>query len=629
MKKFNINLIIVVLVSINCSCKKYLDVVPDNIATIDNSFTLRSKAEQYLFTCYSYLPTDGNRSTNAAMYGADEVWHYGTGQVIAKGNQSVSSPQNNYWEGTNSAKPLFEGIRTCNIFLDNVGKVEGLDNYERDRWIAEAKFLKAYYHFYLLRMYGPIPVIRENIPVNASLDELTPPREPIDVCVAYIVQLLDESLEFLPSKIQAENTELGRITQAINLAVKAKVLVMAASPLFNGNIEYSNFKNAQGIPFFNQTYDPQKWKIAADACKKAIDLCHTNGNKLYYYKDNDPNALLVSPETNLKMNIRNAIASKWNSETVWANPNSRTADLQIYSQPRLDGNAPGQSSLAGELAPTLKMAELFYSKNGVPISEDVTYDYNGRFNLRNAVNAERFYIKEGYQTVGLHFDREARFYADLGFDGGIWYGQGIITDVNNWYVQAKLGQPAGKNSAGKYSTTGYWPQKLVNPNSVYSATANYQVVDYPWPQIRLADLYLLYAEALNEAVGPDVPDVLTYIDLVRKRAGLPGVVESWSTYSNNPVKFTTKVGMRAIIHRERAIEMAFEGHRFWDLRRWKEAPQVLNAPIQGWDITQAEAVTYYRVLTLFSQTFRSRDYFFPISELELTINKKLIQNPGW
>src|SRR5690606_20069951 len=108
---------------------------------------------------------------------------------------------------------------------------------------------------------------------------------------------------------------------------------------------------------------------------------------------------------------------------------------------------------------------------------------------------------------------------------------------------------------------------------------------YPWPEIRLADLYLMYAEALNETSGP-VSDVHKYLDLIRKRAGLESVTDSWQKYSKNPAKPTTKDGMRAIIRRERLIELAFEGSRFWDLRRWKESARELNGPVRGWDVSQ-------------------------------------------
>lgn len=146
--------------------------------------------------------------------------------------------------------------------------------------------------------------------------------------------------------------------------------------------------------------------------------------------------------------------------------------------------------------------------------------------------------------------------------------------------------------------------------------------------LRLGDLYLLYAEALNELNGPS-EKVYEYLDLIRSKAGLKGVLESWSNFSNVPHKPTTQEGLREIIQRERAIDMAFEGERFWDLRRWKTAPLELNKPITGWDVDQELIEGFYRERILFNQTFRMKDYFWPIHENDLLVNKNLVQAPGW
>jgi hypothetical protein len=150
-----------------------------------------------------------------------------------------------------------------------------------------------------------------------------------------------------------------------------------------------------------------------------------------------------------------------------------------------------------------------------------------------------------------------------------------------------------------------------------------------WPEMRYADLLLLTAEALNESKTQPDDEVYKYIDAVRKRAGLEGVVDSWNKYSENPDRPTTKSGMRAIIQRERKIELAFEGQYHWDCRRWKTAPSELNRPIQGWTVTESDVDAYYQVFTVYTQKFSLRDYFMPIPESDLINNPQLIQNPGW
>jgi len=164
---------------------------------------------------------------------------------------------------------------------------------------------------------------------------------------------------------------------------------------------------------------------------------------------------------------------------------------------------------------------------------------------------------------------------------------------------------------------------------VHNETNGLTYRDYAWPEIRLADVYLMYAEALNEVQGP-TPTVLEYVDLVRERAGLEGVVSSWQNFSTNPSKYTTQNGMREIIRRERSIELAYEGKNYWDIRRWKTAAREFNELIRGWNMGADTESGYYRIINLYQQRFASpRDYFWPINTNTLIQNPNLVQNPGW
>ncbi|CAG5007816.1 hypothetical protein DYBT9275_04132 [Dyadobacter sp. CECT 9275] len=625
------------LLIILAGCKKYLDIVPDNVATIDNAFKMRTDAEKYLFTCYNNLPQFGVEGADPGFLTGDEfaTVYPPQGNIntdlyrIARGEQNIVSPIANFWDDK-----FFQAIRECNIFLENVDKVRDLSALEKKRWVAEVKFLKAYYHYYLLRMYGPIPIIKTNLPISASIEEVKVSRQHVDSVFNYTVTLMDEAIADLPAVLPIEFAELGRVTKSIAMSVKAEVLVTAASPLFNGNSNYANLKNKNGGALFSTSASVAKWEKARDACKEAVDACIANGHKLYEFIPRSASTR-VSDSTQLLMSIRAAVTDKWNAELIWGASNSTgggTRGFQSLSQARLSpftGTIPNES-IGSMLAPPLHIAEMFYSNNGVPIEEDKSYPYASRFTaLRRAVAGERYYIKEGYTTVQLHYDREPRFYADLGFDGGIWFGQGKNDDNNTWVLEGKLGQTGGRQGASLYSVTGYWPKKLVNYNNAINDPAQqYSVEGYPFPIMRLADLYLLYAEALNEASGPSA-EVYQWLDRVRKRAGLKGVVESWTNYSSKPSKVTTKEGLREIIQRERLIELVFESKRFWDLRRWKVAENYLQRPINGWDITQREAVNYYRVRSIFSSSFSLKDYFWPISENSLIVNPNLVQNPGW
>ncbi|MCD0486665.1 RagB/SusD family nutrient uptake outer membrane protein [Pedobacter sp. MC2016-14] len=629
-----VRLAILIFVSIFSSCKDYLDIVPDSLATIDNAFTMRSEAEKFLYTCYSYMPKDGNLEQDPALLGGDEIWainnspkpNFSHGVFnLALGLQSTVNPI-----GEGMWVNLYKGLRDCNIFLERIGSVPDLGEQERKEWIAEVKFLKAYYHFYLVRMYGPIPLIRENLSADISIADVKIARAPVDECFAYIKQLLDEAKDDLPPNVVDPAKMLGRITKPIVYALKAKVMVTAASPLFNGNTDQATLRNRDGTQLFNQQFSTVKWDSAVVACKQAIEVCHAAGHKLYKYNPS-VSVFVLTEEIKTQLSLRLAFTERWNSEVIWANTQSVNNTTQRMATPNVNPLYQENPTIGYELAPPLKIADMFYTKNGVPITEDNAWNA-ALTPTRVGSAADQRYIRLDYETAGSNFDREPRFYADLGFDGGVWYGQGYYNDAipsGTYFVQAKKGQLNGKSKPDYGSITGYFIKKYVHYQNVQnSGVSDYTVTAYPWPLIRLPQLYLMYAEALNEQGGPGA-EVHEYINLVRERAGLKTVRESWTNYSNNPGKFESKNGMQEIIQQETMIELAFEGARFWDLRRWKRNIVEYRKPIQGWDIEQSTAAFYYRKKFIFDQRFGLKDYFFPIRDFSITTNRNLVQNIGW
>lgn len=637
----------IIAFSILTGCTDFLDVVPDNIATIEMAFNNRTNAEKYLATCYSYIPLYGAQRDNPGLTSGNDIWFYTMEDAsfnnkwsfgIANGLQNTSDPLNNYWDGGNGGKQLYRAIRDCNIFIENVSdrtKVADLDETERRRWIAEIKVMKAFYHYYLFQLYGPIPIVDVNLPISAPEEEVRIKRDKIETVVSYIVDLINEAVTDLPLKIYNEATEMGRITQPAALAIKAKTLLLAASPLFNGNTDYANFKDKDGEPFFPQTNDANKWKIASDACKEALDVALKAGHDLYDFKEetleNLPENLMYS------MNVRQAVTERFNKELVWGCGKSYTYDLQCMCQPRiLLFHGEKQNTCKGAYSPTLDIAEMFYSNNGVPIEEDKEWaasnSYNNRYETAVATATDKYFIKEGYQTVKLHFNREPRFYGTLGFDGSSWYGHGKEHADDLYNLEAKKGQITGQSQLANYSVTGYYAKKLVYYKNIISESSAV-IEEYPFPIVRLADLYLMYAEALNEATdnGEFVPkEVYDNIDIIRKRSGLEGVVDSWSKYSINPEKPSTKEGMREIIRKERQIELALEGSRFYDLRRWKLARSTYNnALVRGWSIDQETTEDYYVIRNIAQMKYVQKDYLWPLKYDDIINNPNLIQNPGW
>lgn len=642
MNKKNLLIAASIFTSLISSCN-FLEVIPDNIATIDYAFRNKTVAEKFLFTCYSYRPPIGDVRLDPAMNGSDETWmFYGiasqpplTNALIGRGFQGSTDPILNFWDGRRDASNLWQGIRDCNIFLENIEKVNDLPSYDKKRWIAEVKFLKAYYHYYLLKCFGPIPIVDVNLPVFATPEQVRIYREPIDKVVEYITNLMAEAAKDLPKSINlVEGTEAGRVDNLAALAVRAEVLLFAASPLFNGNKDYSTMVDNRGLQLFPQNYDPNKWKLAADACKQAIDSCLAQGKALYTAID----ALVAAqPEPfRLQTTYRQAICDRWNKELIWGNTRYDNELLQKQSMVRIIRmNAEAENLIRAEWAPTLKTAEAYYSSNGVPINEDKEWNSNGWYTKRYRVRTEpssgdeKYFVKEGERTVYLHYNREPRFYASLGFDKAIYFGNGYNTFPDNVkYVDFIVRGVSGKVGSSNYSITGYNAKKMHSfKNGIAVNTVNYEY--FPFPIIRLADLYLMYAEAVNEFSGPS-DEVYSYIDQVRARAGLKGVRDSWQQYSIYPDKPSSQQGLREIIQKERTIELALEGKRFWDLKRWKKIEEQNDQP-RGWNITGENEADFYKVVNVAREAvlFTVKDYFWPIREDNLAVNPNLIQNYGW
>lgn len=622
------------------SCSDYLYVVPDDIPTMEHAFSNRTTTEKFLFTCYSYLPDPSNPFAVPGLMSSRECWMlpsegsswywvYGDGNGtnlnawhIARGLQNTNRPQLNFWDGDYGGNNLFVALRDCNIFLENVDKASGIDLGEKKRWIAEVKFLKAYFHFFLLRMYGPIPIVRTNIPVSALPEEVRVFREPVDEVAQYIVSLLDEIADDLPPYIINETEELGRITKPAALALKAKTLVLTASPIFNGNPYYSGFTDDRNTTLFHQgNSDVTKWEKAAEAIKEAIDCAEIEGNRnLYVF--NEP--LQVAPSIRTELSIRGAVTERWNEEIIWGTTKDDSWMQRLSTVRHVNGLNLTHSCA---LAPTLDIAELFYTDNGLPINEDYDYTalYQNRYKTRIATEDDNDYIRTGFETANLHFNREPRFYASLTFDGCWFFANSNV----NSPIEMKAGTTGGRNAAERYSITGYFPKKMVNRESVFSSSGftNYM---YSFPYIRLADLYLLYAEALNEIKNTPDDEVFKWIDSVRIRAGLKGVRETWTaSCSMHPEYIANQDRMREIIHRERLIELVFENEPYWDILRWKEAETRWNRPVRGWNIYGSTTEDFYEVKVIASSSFGFKDYLAPIRQSSMDINPNLRQNPGW
>lgn len=629
--------LVAMLVMFSASCKKYLDVVPDNVATLESAFSNANETQAYLFGCYATLQDLADVRRNAGFTTSGEIlFPYplqdqttlggaggDAGFSIMRGTQNSGNPVLNYWDGYNMGLNMWQAIRKCNTLIENINIPLDLSDFNKKRWIAEARFLKAYFHYWLLRMYGPIPIVDANLPVDATTEQVRIKQQSVDSCFSYVVSQLNLAIPDLPNVIQNTVAEQGRITALIALAVKAEVLATQASPLFNGNPDYIAMKGKDGQSLFPAAADPNKWKKAADACKAAIDAATAAGASLYQLKLSG-NIVHMSDSTRRLLSIQGAFTDTWNPEQLWTlNP---TYGWQYMSMPRVTADAAANVfAVYSNFSVPIGESELFYTSSGVPIEEDKSWDYKNRYQVQNGDTAHAYYIKFKYPSAKGNFNREQRYYADVAFDGSTWFGSGNTDDNNPNYVNAVNGYASPPDQL-RYNATGYWPKKLVPYQSTPGQNSVWQ--SYSWPFMRLPGLWLLYAECLNEVNGPGA-EVYSYIDKVRTRAGLEGVQASWSKYSVNPGKPNTKDGLRQIIHQERRIELCFEGQAGWDLRRWKELQNVLSKPLQGWNVFNRTVPGYYQIINVLQPVFAVKNYLYPIQTYDILTNPNLVQTLYW
>ena len=640
MKKYLLSILCGILLLPGCN---YLDMVPEkDIETVESLFEQRTKVELWWKGLYAELNNIfADFRVNTAYLGADEfvtcqALHSSTlynldGLKIADGLQMSQNPYGSIWYR------MYVVIRNCNIFLENVDHTYNMSEEDRNWWKADVKAVKAYVYFELVRRYGPICLVPQNMPVDLPVKDYQLPRQHVDTCFKEIINLLEESMEYVPKHSQRISNYGHTFSLEAVYALKAKVLLYAASPLFNGNAFYSDFKNKNGELLFNSTYDRNKWLLAAEAADKAAEMCEDGGRALVLGATGKKTDLL-----NKMADIENMSFSRFNNSEYlleWKYPST----FYQFILPRLVGDDDNFDSQAlGCLSPSMKMVEMYYTANGLPIDADITWNYSNRYKL--ASESSPVYegvIPMNIDVVNLHLRREPRFYACIAGDRMYWQrGTNTADKDYNFLVKAHKGEePWGTQydfivSNSWQNINGYWLKKHLFSWFNTLGYANNLQGNETAAIIRLAEVYLMQAEAWNEYL--DQPDSRVYdpLDKVRERAGVLPVREAWGSYSNNPVKVTTKVGMRDIIHQEYGIEFAFEGHRYWDIRRWLTAHQTMNEKQYGWNVIGTTDQAFYNYETgpvvVYSSTkfIAPRAYLDPFDAEEI-LSSGMVQNPGW
>lgn len=598
-----------------CGCN-YLDIVPDDSPTLEDAFKNETTAENFVYSCYSFMPDYGDVKLNQSLFTNEmtATYHWGVQyfqfMYFQQGSISSSNPVDDLWQN------CYQGIRQCFIFLDNINKVVpvaiNMADYEvkKKQWLGEINFLIAYYHYVLLKHYGPIVIIDKLIPLDAGDDLMFKHRLPYDECVNQIAAMFDKAIADLPNTLQT--SDYGKPSKLVAQSIKARMYLYAASPLFNGNSQYySNFRDNKGTLLISQVPDKEKWKTAMDETLKAIQMAESLGNvNLYEYKSQ--NTKTLSKFDQAIANSRYTLLDKWNSEIIWAytryKEDPQGNSYQNFCTPT--GFRVGNP--LGSLGPTLKPVEIFYTKNGIPGDEDPAYDWNNRMT-----------VAPKDSTIMLHRDREPRFYAAIGYDRGPYEINGdTIT------LRMRKGELNGtSNLTTGHLYGGYAVKKGIHPNNQVTANT-WSINAYPITLIRLAELYLNYAEAYAEYHGKLDGDAKGYFNKIRDKAGIPSIDESFPGAATGSM---TK--LREIIHRERLIEFVFEGQWLYDLKRWKKAIEFFasdNTGMYGLNSNGATEKDFYqRTKLVHPMLFEQKHYLYPIKQDYVNINYNLVQNPEW
>ena len=630
---------LILLVSGGCN---YLDQEPERQGTLEEALADVNSAREFLYSCYSFMPASSDHNGEPQLQGASDEhylsshwatdWHFS--KVPNLGMQTAGNPIYNYWSYfTSTTQPsrckaynLYGAIRQCYTLLNRINSVPGITQADIDDISSQARFLVAYYHYVLLRLYGPIVIVEDELPLDAPDEIAYPKRVPYDKCVQWISDRLDEVAQQLPPTRTADMW--GAPTSVIAKALKSRLLLYAASPLFNGNAEYySDFKNKDGELLMNIEYDKEKWKKAMDAAEEAINLAVSAGHKLFSYPNQEAGS---SDFEKGYMNERYKIVSmpsEGNTDIIWAYTGS-ASNLSVMNA--VLGLAPGSTSVpSGGVSPSFLMVETYLTENGLPIDKDPEFDYANRYSIADIPGTTE-------QTAALNLHREPRFYADIAYDRASRYelnGEEYTLYFRQGERNPETGLANGNSSsATDFVCNGYMWKKFVHPDNSYrdNKSSEQRVA---MPLFRFAELYLNYAEAYYEYYGKLDGKALEYIDAIRTNAGIPTVEDAWEGIPGRDD--------REIIRRERTIELMYEGHRFFDARRWKTAHLTFAVPQKRWNGNAEGSYTpdnpqpasdYYRLMDTRegAKTFNvPQHYLYPLDARDIDINVNLVNNPGW
>lgn len=613
MKRYILLLFTLLLTFNFYSCSDYLD-VSDELAgelelneVFDNPNLVR-RFHRYIYSGIPDMSFICINSSYSAVGGLGNPWTSVSDELKSAQNNVKDIPVTGYHAGNASFSrwDLYKRIRQANMFMERakvipqVGETDYLDEKELVQLNAEAKFFRAYYHFLLFELYGPIPIMTEV--ANHESGKLDYYRSSLDEVIEFLDEELLECADLLaekeldPDKEQEAAARRAVPTKGVALAVRAKMWMYAASPLFNGGYEEAvALRDDKGEALF-PPYNESKWEKALVAVEDFIKYAEKGYYKLHIKLDKQGE---LDPDESLY-----TLFQEYNDEIIWATTynswgsvNGEGTDRRMTPRSEYQGFA-----CVGVLQ---ELVDDFYMKDGLSIKESPLYKENG-FSP---------YGEHEDMIYNMYINREPRFYQAVTFQGRRWQ----VSDRQIFFHKGS----GNDNSKADNPYTGALLYKWMN-RKLLNQGSNERGKFRPVILYRLADFYLLYAEALNE-VSPTDKRIVEYIDKVRYRAGIPLLKDIKPEIIGNK-----KLQKEAII-KERRIELCVEGQRYFDVRRWMLAESDLCR--QGGDFhgmnMNGDEESFYQRTPFEHRVFEKRMYLYPLPLSEVQKSEKLVQNPGW
>ena len=630
MKKYIYIFIMALAATAAVSCDSFLDRQEDEALTFEKIWTQRKYTQRYFYNCMGYLPVDANIITNGGcsyMCATDEatIFNETSGHnYIMRGALNTKTLPHSYFS------TYYEGIRDCNIFLQNVYRCSdpNATDQDKDRWYYGVRFTRAYLYFLLMREWGPVFLLGDElVDFTASTEELYRPRNTWDECVKYVVDEMTLCADNLP-EIQ-EDEYLGIPTRGAAQAVISRLLLYNARPLFNGNIYYRGLRNPDNTPIFPAEYDAQKWYKAAEA---ALAIIQSDTYELYKDPDKPENGCL---------NYAGVFQETWNKEIIFCSGGYRgRSTFTYYTAPTrlLTGSAAG----AGSFAPTQQQVDAYAMKDGrYPITGyesdgtprvDNTSGYPAaaaEFTLTTVANPYLQALGAGANasstSPAMYKDREPRFYVNVYWPGSYWKAAGT-----GGVATFAIGGPGrGQN----YPRSGYMVNKYFDHGLNYYQNGSSGNITFP--TFRLAEIYLNYIEAVLECEKAGITGTavnhakaMKCWEELRKRSSMGKITDAYP-------EATTFESLIELVHKERRVELAHEGHRYFDTRTWMIATETDAGTMYGLNVVNVSSTKDFVPSEGWARygyenrIFKRSYYLLPFPQREIDRNHMLVQNYGW